>query len=318
MDTRVYLKSFGVTPLGGSDASGVFVQSPVSWSEMERVIAQNDPDALIEAADRGGKVYFKKGSYKRHSSLLEHACTVGAWRCVPVMLSHGADPDEIGVDGVSPVMVAAMKDDLLCLAPMLSGNENVDAKNARGQTALMLACASGSALSAQMLVEQGADVSASSGNGYAVHYAAANGQYKCLRTLVDMGADVEAEDHKGCTPLLTAVISGNAQCIQVLLAAGANVGARSFEEYDALSYAVKAGNVQLAKLLHSAGAEVNRDYCGRPLEKLVSSGDKDMAQWVAKAKGGQLYAIDAQKKTVLQEQPAHEIHPIFRKKFAIG
>lgn len=318
MDTRVYLKSFGVALEGGGDSFGIFAQSPVSWSEMERVIASNDPDVLIEAAQRGGQVYFKKGSYKRHSGLLEYACSVGAWRCVPVILSHGADPNEIGVDGLSPVMVASMRDDLLCLSSLLSGNEGVDARNSKGQTALMLASAGGSALAAQMLVEQGADVNASSGNGTALHYAAANGNYKCLRTLIDMGADIEAEDHKGCTPLLTAVISGNSQCVQVLLAAGAKVGARSYEEHDAMLYAVKSSNIQLVKLLHSAGASVANLYDGRPLERFAPASDSQMHQWIAKSKGGQLYALPAAATPAIVNTPQHEIHPVFRNRMAMG
>ncbi len=316
MDKRSYLSSYAFRDREPLSLRGVYGTCAVSRQAMQDCIELNDPDALIALSDSGGRGHFDSNNYKNSTSLLMHAVLCGAWRNVPVIISCGADPYAVEINGASPLMMASMRDDLLCMTSILSNAGNVDEANEDGETALMLAASTGSSHAVELLVRQGADVGASSVWGHPVHYACANGHYKVFRQLLEYGADVDARDYKLCTPLMTAAISGKAPCVQTALSGNCDVLARNCEDFDALAIAVMAGDVPLVKLLASAGADFSVRYGRKQVSDLVQPSSTQMRQVVAKAMGWALHEVGAPERVkaveILQHRPS-EIFPATRR-----
>lgn len=107
-----------------------------------------------------------------------------------------------------------------------------DAKDARedGVTALMRAASEGAPKTVRLLIERGADMSATDFAGktalhYAANYSASVGCLERIQQLVDAGADVNARSHSGDTPLICAARAGWVPVVRLLLAAGADAKA---------------------------------------------------------------------------------------------
>ncbi|EYU27290.1 hypothetical protein MIMGU_mgv1a019137mg [Erythranthe guttata] len=97
-------------------------------------------------------------------------------------------------------------DSLKCLLdPAGAKKVNLEAKNAKGETALHVAAKNGSNDAAKMLLESGANVDARTNKSMtplhlAVSYAQKSGQNSIVKTLLEYKADCSAKDSKGMTP----------------------------------------------------------------------------------------------------------------------
>jgi ankyrin repeat protein len=105
-------------------------------------------------------------------------------------------------------------------------NENINARNGRGQTLLMYACLNGHIKVAKMLIERGADVNAKDNNGQTVLlYAVASKSPEMVKLLLDNGAikTINDKDNKGLNPLLFAIGDNNLEIVKLLLDYGAEL-----------------------------------------------------------------------------------------------
>jgi ankyrin repeat protein len=151
---------------------------------------------------------------------------------------------------------AIRQDDLTTLRTLIKG-EGVDAKDAQGQTPLMLAAAFGSAEAVRTLIAAGADVRAAGSAGFTALHLAADDLAK-TRMLLDAGADVNAASQLGRTPLIAAAASSqSAEVVRLLLARGANMNAADNSGVTALNAAANADNREAAELLLERGADPN-------------------------------------------------------------
>ena len=99
---------------------------------------------------------------------------------------------------------------LVCVALVLAGAaaraQDVNARDADGSTALLRAVWSDDLETAKGLLRRGAQVSLANAIGVTPAYVAAeNGNAAMLRLLLDAGADVSATDGTGDTLLMAAV-----------------------------------------------------------------------------------------------------------------
>ncbi|KAL7137635.1 hypothetical protein ABFS83_10G106800 [Erythranthe nasuta] len=98
-------------------------------------------------------------------------------------------------------------DSLKCLLDQEGAKKvNLEAKNAKGETALHVAAKNGSNEAAKILLESGANVDARTNKSMtplhlAVSYAQKSGQNSIVKTLLEYKADCLAKDSKGMTPL---------------------------------------------------------------------------------------------------------------------
>ena len=141
-----------------------------------------------------------------------------------------------------------------CHAPVVSmlllHDADVDARNAKGNTALILACLQPQNDEVvQLLLEKGADVDRQSDRGNtALIGAALYGHDPTVRLLLDRRADPDLQDEHGNTALHCACSKGRDLVVQLLLVAGANVEMCEEEQgLTAYDLAERAGHAQIAR-----------------------------------------------------------------------
>lgn len=149
---------------------------------------------------------------------------------------------------------AIRQDDLAALRALVR-DEGVNAKDAQGETPLMLAAAFGSPEALRLLIAGGADVKAASNAGVtALHWAASD--LTKTRMLLDASADVRAVSQMGRTPLIVAAsANGTTDVVRLLLAKGADVNAADAVGITPLIAATVVDNVEVAKELLAHGAD---------------------------------------------------------------
>jgi uncharacterized protein len=171
---------------------------------------------------------------------------------------------------------------------LLARGARVNARERRGQTALMWAAAEGNAEVVEVLLKAGADFRSPLASGYTpLFFAVREGRANVVRTLLKAGADVNEamqlmkssnrSPARGTTPLILAVENGHFELAVALLEAGAdpNDQRSGFTALHTLTWVRKAnrgdeesgdpvpigsGNLsslQLAEKLVDHGADVN-------------------------------------------------------------
>lgn len=157
-------------------------------------------------------------------------------------------------------------------------------------------------------INSGGDINSRDAEGFsALHRAAERGmsvgddvREEILGLLLSKGADVNAANHKGATPLHTAMVFNNHKAGALFLAKGAQVNARLTDGRTALHDSVERGRVEPTEWLLSNGADANaKDNADRtPLHYAASSGLKELTRLLL-ARGARIDALDKAGKTPL-------------------
>jgi ankyrin repeat protein len=151
---------------------------------------------------------------------------------------------------------AIRTDDLPALRVVVAA-EGVDARDALGQTPLMLASAFGSLEAVRELLAAGADARAASTSGATALHLAVTSLDK-TRALLAAGADVNAVTQLGRSPLLVASSGhGMSDVVRMLLSKGAKADAGDLTGITPLIAALSVDDRQTARLLLDAGADVH-------------------------------------------------------------
>src|SRR5574340_126566 len=169
--------------------------------------------------------------------------------------------------GGTPLHYAAANGRAKAVALLLGEGALVDARNAIGDTPLVLALASAAGVPAgsqaredyrsvvMALVGAGADTEARDWlERTPLHEAAQMGDAKLVAFLCEHGADREARDGEQNTPLLLAAQEGKSDAARMLLARGAAVMARNRQGETALHLGAWYGSVPVVLLALEDGA----------------------------------------------------------------
>ncbi len=159
-----------------------------------------------------------------NSHELPDAVKRGNTEIVRVLLAAGGDPNGQDETGLCPLAYAAFdnRTDLARILLDFSARVNLEF---RGSTPLDLAVAAGALETAQLLIDNGADVRRVYPSGRTpLHIAAASGVPGMVALLIDRGADVEARDKLRMSPLDLAITKNQAASVNLLLEAGAKPG----------------------------------------------------------------------------------------------
>ena len=209
----------------------------------------------------------------------------------------------------------------------LNHGMNVDVRNRRGMTPLVLAAYNDRKRACELLLAKGADIEARRGSDNLLFLAGVSGHSEVVdvlrrhghpvRTLaeaasvgdVDLvrgflakGCAVEAEDSTDLGPLHLAAINGRTDVCRLLLESGADLNAPSFMDTP-LHVAARRGREEVARLLIEAGADVNSqpdpDDDDAPLHVALSYGHPRLAELLI-AKGADVNGTDGNHTTALQ------------------
>lgn len=167
---------------------------------------------------------------------------------VSALLAKGFDPNTPSESG-QVALYLAMRDDAPRVAVALLANPTlkVDAANAKGETALMMAALHGRLDWTQKLVERGAKVQR---EGWSpVHYAATGPNTQVLAFLLERGANIDALAPDRSTALMLAARHGPEDSVRLLVQRGANKRLLNDRNQSAADLAQYSGRSWLLPLL---------------------------------------------------------------------
>ncbi len=174
-------------------------------------------------------------------------------RSVQRWLAAGGDPNRADARGQTP-LILAMRDESFKVAAVLLDHPatRVDAANAAGETALMMAALKGHLSWVQRLASRGAAINR---EGWTpLHYAASGAGVDVLRWLIEQGAALDAAAPNRSTPLMMAARYGASESVEILLARGADTRPRNDRGLAAADFARGAGRDALADRLDALAA----------------------------------------------------------------
>lgn len=169
-------------------------------------------------------------------------------RTVKSLLAQGFDPNTPSEQGQLPLYVAMREGAPRVAAELLAHPAlKVDAVNAAGETALMMAALRGEVDFLPRLLERGAALERAGWT--ALHYAASGPQTRAVALLLDRGARVDALSPNRSTALMMAARYGPESSVDLLLARGADIRLRNDLGLGAADFARLGGREALSERL---------------------------------------------------------------------
>jgi ankyrin repeat protein len=231
-------------------------------------------DRLAEAARRGDRV------------------------AVQTLLRTRVPVDSAEGDGSTALHWAAYQDNLAVAEELLNAHASVNAvTRVQALTPLMMACQSGSAPMAELLLKHGADVNQANSLGTTpLMMASASGSAAAVKMLLDHGADANVREHvHEQTALMFAANMDRAEVIRVLLVHGADANAASkvmpvpkisFRPANAVVAPVAKGKDTKGKESFEVGAGADGEKSVKDIPAAKSKSGEKVASADAKAMPG--------------------------------
>ncbi len=184
------------------------------------------------------------------------------------LVNGGADMAIGDVDGVTPIMQAALMNNVQALMMLLDKKVDVNGVDAQGRTALsLLARAASGPDTLNILLKADPDLESRDqlGRTPLLNAAADNPSPIITETLLKAGADLEAVDDSGSDALLLASLgNNNPEIVQLLIHYGADVSGRRANGLTPLLAAAGNSKPEVARALIIAGADLTaKDPHGR-------------------------------------------------------
>lgn len=156
------------------------------------------------------------------------------------LLRQGVDPNSRDSTGLPALSVAIKRESPRAFEVLLAHPAiDVDATNAAGETALMLAAIAGDFEASQQLVAKGAKVQFPGWSP--IHYAASGPNTRLVQWLLERGAQIDAESPNGTTPLMLAAQHAPEATVELLLKRGADPRKRNRRGLQASDFAEMGG-----------------------------------------------------------------------------
>ncbi len=163
-------------------------------------------------------------------------------------LDSGFDPNTPSEKGQLPLYLALREGSPRVAEVLLaSPATRIDAANAAGETALMMAALKGETDWVRRLLDRGAAIDRPGWT--ALHYAASGPEPRTLALLLERGAVIDAPSPNRSTPLMMAAGYGDERSVDLLIASGAKLALRNDLGLGAADFARRAGRERLAARL---------------------------------------------------------------------
>jgi len=170
---------------------------------------------------------------------------------VETLLKAGADPNAAMWSGETPLMTAARTGETAIVNVLLASRADINYQEPRrNQSALMWAISFGHPDTAKVLIDRGANISATTIK------LKEDGEYSPM-ILEGYAGTVEGVAQGGYTPLMFAARVGDMATVRQLVSKGADINAVSNEEGSALVIAAASGFENIALYLLEQGADPN-------------------------------------------------------------
>ena len=205
------------------------------------------------------------------------------------------------------LLLAARTGNVEDMRQLLRAGANIESKDWRGWTPLILVAESGHLEAVKFLVKEGgANVeSKDSWDKTPLSWAAENGHLEAVKFLVEeAGADVESKDRwEGWTPLILAAENGHLEAVKFLVdEGGADVESKDLSRMTPLSWAAYNGHLEVVKfLVEEAGADVELKDVSQmtPLTQAAKNGHLDIVKFLVREAGADVESKDFWQRTPL-------------------
>ncbi len=181
---------------------------------------------------------------------LFNAAKLGDAKEIAQEVARGADPNLADAAGNTLLITAAREEQPKVVAELIKQRGiKLDARNAAGDSALMLASLRGYTEVVELLLKAGAQFNHDGWNP--LLYAAFEGRVSIVEMLLAKGANPDALAPNRSTPLMFAARNGHEDVVVRLLKAGANVDLKNDQNETADSWAAKYRNTDIAELIQA-------------------------------------------------------------------
>ena len=220
---------------------------------------------------------------------------------IQYLISLTDDVNTRNADGNTALYLTVLKNRQKVGELLLSKNADIFATNNRSKSPLSLALYDGGSVIDWLITSKTIVATDGSGNT-ALHFAAEWGLKDAVSALILKGAKTEAKNANGETPLFSAAKNDEPEVIQVLVNNGCRVNARDNLGSTPLHMAVRWGNPKAVARLVNLGAEIDaQNVSGHtPLAEAAIVGKYDIANLLL-LKGANPNASNTNGKTVLMD-----------------
>lgn len=180
------------------------------------------------------------------------------------LLGRGFDPNTLDEKGQTGLVLALQLDSMRAFKALLAArNLNVEIRNAKDESPLMLAAIKGHLEAVRALVARDADVNKTGWTP--LHYAASGTQpqqVEVIALLLEHHAYIDAASPNGTTPLMMAAQYGTDASAQLLLSEGADPTLKNQLGLTAVDFAMRAEREELARAI---AARMHQSQSGSPV-----------------------------------------------------
>ena len=170
---------------------------------------------------------------------------------VKTLLNRGFDPNTRDAQGQTGLLIALREPSPKVIQVLLdSPKTDVEARNPKDESPLMLAAIKGQQDIVTKLIERDADINKPGWTP--LHYAATTGHVEIMKQLLDKDAFIDAQSPNGTTPLMMAAMYGSAAAVKLLLEEGADPLMKNQLGMTAVDFAQKANRTDAVQMIGQA------------------------------------------------------------------
>lgn len=222
-------------------ASALLAAVGLSDLQMVKLLVENGADVNLTC--KNGASAFSKALERARSSYYDQSRQQKSQQIVDFLFASGLDVKAVDNSGTTVLMKAAQNNNYPAVERLIKMSVPVNAKNKRGETALMLAAGAVGRLDiVKLLLKSGADVDAVF--EYTNNYEQKS-YYFCYTPLINAAAETEITDEP----------NDITDVMQLLAANGANVNFKCGNGESALTMAARASAVKGVEKLLELGAD---------------------------------------------------------------
>lgn len=166
-------------------------------------------------------------------------------------LDEGLDPEFVGNQVGTGLMIAAWNGNVEMMALFVERGANPRRANRNGEQPLQLAAWMGHMEAVKWLLAHGASLNREGKQWGALHYAVFNGHDDLVKYLIAQGAQVNAPSPNGSTPLMLAAREGKEDLAKVLLESGGDTRSKNDWGDTPLIMAMRYDHYRLGKMISS-------------------------------------------------------------------
>jgi ankyrin repeat protein len=175
------------------------------------------------------------------------------------LLVRGVSSNLVDPERGPAITIAAQARAYRALRALLDSRlTDVDARNPRGETALMYAALHGELDVARLLLRRGAQVNMTGWTP--LHYAAVGGRTEVIALLLEHHAYIDAPSANGTTPLMMAAREGQFRAAKMLVEEGADPSLRNEAGLGAPEYLLRRGDEPEARWMAERASDFLRRY----------------------------------------------------------